>query len=370
MISNEKGLILHPDGSLEIFDEKHLIRGRMIRSTDLTTQDPGVPLSTPQKPISLRDQMSQGFHEWVTGFRQTSLTDMFRFIAESLRTYQSWHYQDIIDPWMVTFPYARYLAEGDKIINRTTGETYTVERVLDDGDQMKSKKVKLKAMSSNAKVPADNCRLLLDAKNMINFHWSYVSADKVQEFATTPDESANPKPFTDTITFGIIRKQPGGTGKPFEGVKEAKPRFRRNSQDSRDGNYVLEENGQFFDSLVEISCWSTTVSRSQDLLEWLEAFVARNTWVWKFNGIQEILYWERREDTKSQILRADAFARPLVLFVRTEEVWIERQRKIKCLDYIINVQGLSTAETVIDPTGFCDDITFVINDRDTINPSG
>ena len=89
---------MRSDGSLEVFDEKQLIGGTMRRSTDETEQDPGVPRRSPDKDMSIRDRMSLERINQYMGGRSANLTDFFAFIDETLKTYQSWHYSDFVDP--------------------------------------------------------------------------------------------------------------------------------------------------------------------------------------------------------------------------------------------------------------------------------
>jgi PAS domain-containing protein len=355
---------MHADRSLEVFDEKVLIAQQMIRTEDTSRQGFGVPVVAFSELLDNREAASLSFNEYTTRMATTSLTHLFYFIEENLKTYQSWHYQDVIDSWVVTFPFARYLEEGDKIINRTTGETYLIERVIDDKMQKRTKSVKLKPDSTGADSPKTGHRLLLEESNMINFEWGYIGTDNVSSYKDNPNGQSNPKPFTDTVTFGIIRKRPGGSGRPFEGTTQSKPRFRGTAED-KDDAFAIQESSQQFDSLVELTSWSTSVSRANDLVDWFETFFNRNRWIWLYNGIRQVLYWERVGETLTKAARSDVFGRPLQIFVRTEEIWMERVRTINCLEYVVNVQGQRVIK-IADPSGVCDNESITINDGNSI----
>ena len=266
--------------------------------------------------------------------RSASLDDVTTYIYQSLVDYQSKWNTTRISAWTVTFPYARDLRVGNKIRNSTTGEYYTIDSIIDAAQHT----VRL----SGTVAPSSSNRLELAEENMINFVSAY------------PQIYAEPQTWKDTITYRVLRREPGTLqSHPFDGRKEIKPRVRQTIVDPDYPDHHIQIMGQWFDNLIQFDCWSVTNNGADSLISWFEDFLFRYTWVWKKNGVQEILYMDRGIDTEVTKWRDDIVNRTLVYYFRTEKIVPIRTHDFTQIDLYV---GLSS-ELYFAPSGY-------------INPSG
>lgn len=266
--------------------------------------------------------------------RSASLDDVTTYIYQSLVDYQSKWNTTRISAWTVTFPYARDLRVGNKIRNSTTGEYYTIDSIIDAAQHT----VRL----SGTVAPSSSNRLELAEENMINFVSAY------------PQIYAEPQTWKDTITYRVLRREPGTLqSHPFDGRKEIKPRVRQTIVDPDYPDHHIQIMGQWFDNLIQFDCWSVTNNGADSLISWFEDFLFRYTWVWKKNGVQEILYMDRGIDTEVTKWRDDIVNRTLVYYFRTEKIVPIRTHDFTQIDLYV---GLAS-EIAPPPSGY-------------LNPSG
>ena len=233
--------------------------------------------------------------------RAASLDDVTTYIYQSLVDYQGKWNTTGISAWTVSFPYARDLRVGNKIRNLNTGEYYTIDSVIDVAQHT----VRL----SGTVAPSSSDRLQLAEENMINFVSAY------------PQVYVEPQTWKDTITYRVLRREPGTVqSHPFDGKKEIKPRVRQTIVDPDYPDHHIQIMGQWFDNLIQFDCWSVTNNGADSLISWFEDFLFRYTWVWKKNGVQEILYMDRGIDTEVTKWRDDIVNRTLVYYFRTEKI--------------------------------------------------
>lgn len=256
--------------------------------------------------------------------RNASLIQLTTYIYQSLIDFQGkWEASDRTS-WIITMTNARYLKAGDRIKNITTGEIYTISKVLD-------RRSKLIRLSTGKVAPATGDVLELANDNMVNFVSGYPLEYK--------DKIAWDD-WVDTITFRIKRKEPGTIGKhPFDPPTEIKPRVReiRVDPDYNDSHITIL--GQWFDVLIQFDCWSKTNNRSDDLIEWFEDFMYQYVWVWKKNGVNEILYWMRTQDEQVSKWRNDLATRNVLYYFRTEKIVIIREHDFKQIDLYLEMSN-------------------------------
>ena len=254
--------------------------------------------------------------------RNASLRDIATYIYQSLIDFQGkWEASDRT-VWIITMPNARYLKSGDKIKNKTTGEVYTIDAVLNNRE-------KLIRLTTGTTAPATGDVLELTDDNMVNFVSGYPMEYKEK---TAWDD------WVDTITFRVKRKEPGTIGKhPFDPPTEIKPRTRDYIADPDYPDCHIHILGQWFDVLIQFDCWSKYNNRVDGLIEWFEDFMYKYTWVWKKNGVNEILYWMRKEDEEISKWRNDLAFRSVIYYFRTETITTLREYDLKQIDLYLQV---------------------------------
>lgn len=140
--------------------------------------------------------------------------------------------------------------------------------------------------------------------------------------------------FPSTITYQIIRREPGTIGNhPFDPRKIIKPTYREVLP--RDDEYI-QLWGQWFDNLIQLDCWSTSNGEADQLIEWLEEFLLKYTFYFKEMGVQEMYYfrggrftWGTTEEEAMVRWRNRFKVRSMTYYVRTEKLWYKDLYKIR-----------------------------------------
>ena len=81
------------------------------------------------------------------------------------------------------------------------------------------------------------------------------------------------------------------------------------------------------------------------MVDWFEDFMYKYTWVWKKNGVNEILYWMRNQDIEVSKWRNDIAVRSVTFYFRTEKIVTIKEYDFKQIDMYL---GSSNAL----PSGF------------------
>lgn len=295
---------MRPDGTLECFDEIWY-----------ASQDPAFQL----KAEATGDRLRAG---------NVSLTGFYDMIQEALIIFQSFFLRVEERPWTICFPFARpdSIAEGKEIRNLTKDVTYKVENVVTNDAAAPSGIVTLTGRTP----PERGDRLRLPDDVLVRFTTAFPRSN-AQSFQF--DESHNLKEDTgswfDTITYLLLRREPASTDKrPFGGAKEAKRRFRSTFVDPFDEGFTVQVFGQRFDNIIQFDAWAKTMSGARDLIDWFTEFMDLFTWVFKWNGVQELLYWQQNVDELATRWRNDIVNQTLQYYVRTESVTSETLRRM------------------------------------------
>ncbi len=260
--------------------------------------------------------------------RNASLGDITRYIYQSLIDFQGKWELSNINSNAIRFPNARYLNQGDTIINKTLGEFYRIIEILDKRRNV----VRISAKN----MPNTNDVLELTNDNMVNF---------VSDYSQEYKQKARNE-WVDTITFTVNRKEPGTIGKhPFDPPSEIKPRVREYRIDEENPDSHIRISGQWFDNLIQFDCWSKTNNRADSLIEWFEDFMFKYTWVWKKNGVNEMLYWMRKQDEFVKKWRNDLAVRSLLYYFKTEKIIVIREHDFKQIDIYLELNNAT-------PSGF------------------
>jgi hypothetical protein len=259
--------------------------------------------------------------------RNASLNQITTYIYQSLLDFQGkWNPSDRGD-YIISFPNARYLAVNDKIVNLTTKKTYVIVELISEAGN--GGMVRLNTFGSLP--PADGDLLALEEKNTVNFESSYSRYYQDKPIAD----------WRDTVIYRVKRREPGTIGKhPFDPPTEIKPRIRENRVDPDHLDCHILVMGQWFDNLIQFDCWSKFNNRADDLIEWFEDFMYKYTWVWKKNGVNEILYWMRNVDTESSKWRNDLAVRTVLYYFKTEKIVTIKEHDFKQIDMYLSLEQL------------------------------
>ena len=259
------------------------------------------PILTPNTP---KDFMRRGD-------RNATLNNITTYIEQSLLDYQGKWYTSPRGSSYIRLPYARYLAVGDKISNNTKSSVYLIAEVVVPKNQIVEEGGLVRLNLQGALPPTDGDILALEEKNTINFQSSYSRLIQNTPVAL----------WRDTVVYRVKRREPGTTGhRAFEPPSELKPRVREIKPDPDHPGSHIKILGQWFDNIIRFDCWSVLNNRADDLIEWFEDFMFKYTWVWKKNGVNEILYWMRAEDEESSQWRNDLAVRCVNYYFRTEKI--------------------------------------------------
>jgi hypothetical protein len=259
--------------------------------------------------------------------RNASLNQITTYIYQSLLDFQGKWEDPGRGEGIISMPNARYLAVGDKITNLTTGKTYVINEVIAEAG--KGGIVRLNTFGALA--PTGDDALTLETRNMIIFESSYSRyyLDKAVE------------DWRDMVVYRVKRREPGTIGKhPFDPPTEIKPRVRESREDTDHPGCHVIITGQWFDNLIQFDCWSKFNNRADDLVEWFEDFMYKYTWVWKKNGVNEILYWMRNIDTESSRWRNDLAVRTVTYYFRTEKIVTIKEYDFRQIDLYLGLDNV------------------------------
>ena len=306
---------------------------------------------TTDKEIFLRSDRSKSD-------RSAGIQDLYDMISVLLEKYQMYFVPSTKNPFLLAFPFMIVEPKiGDKIRNLDTDEIYTVKYVPRTRDNKFYGSVLLE---TGANGPKEGQKLRYvnpggvgDAeRKLVDFFHAYPlsSANSVEDNAGDRG-MAQSEPFVPTVVVEMRRQEPGTVGKrPFDMMKEAKPRVRETYKHPDDPlNYSVQVRGQWYDNILRFTCYDKTNFGAERLISWFNDFLYKYAWVIKKNGIQEMLYWQRRADENISTWRDDIVGYPVEWYFRTEEHTIEVIHNITEID--INNRLARNEMGVTPPTG-------------------
>ncbi len=198
-------------------------------------------------------------------------------------------------------------------------------------------------------------------RNRIRFMHAYPKGLS-QTYVFNPDGNLKQEdaPWVDSITWDVVRKEPGSLGKsPFREPREHKPRHREYEFiPADDCDYLQAKIGQVFDSIVQFDFWAQSNVRASILVDWFHNFLDLYRWVFMINGIKQVWYWRQTADALVTRWRNDIVSRSLQVYIQTERVHsfpVRRLRSIEaCIEVLTRKEDLQTRPAGIDPTGCVD----------------
>ena len=269
-----------------------------------------------------------------------SLEEAMELLARLLRQYQAKFYVSTQDKRMVWLPFAFIRPNVGAVGRMDDGSYFEVVELIDnpttgDWDGW---------LLLNAEVQQDGHFRLEDEKYLVRF-----THDAPREDVGSAGESMESlegakavslPPMRPTITWVVVRREPGSVDRqPFGGRRERQPRIREYLRVNNYSGQLLEVRGQFFDNMVEFSCWTQDHYSAGRLLSWFEHFMHLHTWVLKRRGVSQVWYWERMRDSVITRWRQDLVSRTVRYYVRTEQLEAVWQPEITDIEISAQVTG-------------------------------
>jgi len=278
--------------------------------------------------------------------RDCVIEDFLDMVDLGLKGYQS-YWQSISESnrFMIRFPFARYLEEGDKVLNLTTNAVYTIGQVHSDVDEHS---VTLEA-HSGATAPVhgtDVLRLDFDNAKHVKFLHAYPASDDINRYYTEEEIQRNAtEAFMDHICYKVHDYSPGGREFFRSGVKQLVPQ-RREERANPLTNKMETVFGQHFDSEVYFQCWTPTNEATSRLARWFRTFMRRYRNIFKENGVVDVLFLQQGPEYNVTRWRNDIVGTTCVYGVRTEELYSTEDVLLKELK-IAFMQGNGNYEQVL-----------------------
>jgi hypothetical protein len=273
--------------------------------------------------------------------RSANIQDLYDMISVLLEKYQMYFIPSAKNPFLLVFPFMLVAPKiGDKIRNLTTDDVYIVKYIPKGKDNRFYGSVLLEIGKTKPLESHDLRFINADGigdteKKLVDFYHAYpLSAASPLEDNSGDRGVSQAEPFVPTVVVELRRQEPGTVGKrPFDMVKEAKPRIRETYKHPDDPvNYSIQVRGQWYDNILRFTCFDKTSFGAERLISWFNNFLYKYAWVIKINGIQEMLYWQRRADQNVQVWRNDIVGYPVEWYFRTEEHTIEVIHNITKID--------------------------------------
>jgi len=290
--------------------------------------------------------------------RSANVQDIYDMIDKLLPKYQMYFTVSKKNPFLVIFPFMIVEPKpGDRIRNINTSEIYKVRYVPRTPDNKFYGAILLETGTTG---PKDSQNLEFvnpdgvgsEAAKLVRFLHAYPDTPGIDISDSSGDIGASQaEPFTPVISVELMRQEPGTVGKrPFDMMKEVKPRIRETYKHPDDPhNYSIQVRGQWYDNILRFTCYSATHFGAEKLINWFNDFLYKYAWVLKKNGVQELLYWQRRSDQKIQVWRDDIVGYTVEWYFRTEEQTVEVVHNVTSINLSSRIAWSDSA--VSPPTG-------------------
>lgn len=137
------------------------------------------------------------------------------------------------------------------------------------------------------------------------------------------EEEVDKAAESETITFSLVRREPGsfGQGPPFQSkVKNLRPRLRELGTDPENPGYRQMVTGYWFDNVVRLTCWARTNKAANARARWLESLMEDYNWWFVIQGVPRVIYWGENADIVTVIDNNKWYGRPIDYYVKTEKL--------------------------------------------------
>jgi len=258
-----------------------------------------------------------------------------------MRKHQLSYVPNKTDKRLILLPFAFIEPQkGQKIINTTTKEVYTIDQIIKNPNTNQwNGLVKLDLINAPS-IEARHSLQYLDSDNYIKFDHEFPDVLLNVPRANLEGELKNLPPIVPTITWSLKTVEPGGIGKAFDSRKELKPRLRESTKDPYVSGHTVEIWGQWFDNIVQFDAWTSGFKASERLLSWMEQFLKLYTGYLREQGVNQMFFWRRHEDTQLSSWRQQMPVKSTQFYFRTEEIEAVYQRDILKIDVSIGTEGV------------------------------
>jgi len=171
-----------------------------------------------------------------------------------------------------------------------------------------------------------------------------VKEKQIDENIKTPIEiieAVNPEEFNgEIITFHLKSRRPGvfGKGEPMSDVppKAYRAVYRGSEPDKVNPGYSKMTFSLFYDNIIEITCWAGTNKQANYRALWFEELMNEYIWLFKLNGLIQVLYLGREEDVTESGM--GIHGRPLRYYVRSERIFSVSEKNVD--KYILKLKPM------------------------------
>jgi len=251
-----------------------------------------------------------------------SLAQSMDLISDLLRIYQNYYVPNTYEPNVLLFRHMfREPKEGDRILNVSTEETYTVDQVIRNPQTNKWEGI----VKINSTKPPDLIgRDLLEFKqdhNYVDFDHAYRLATPNEVSTNSSGDGLSPPPMRPIVSWFLARQEPGArSGKAFGPFWEIKPTLRETLKDPLVSGYTVTVYGQYFDNIVQFDALYIDNKSAEALVEWFSQFLYSHRGVLRRCGVANLHFERRLEDATDQRWRQPIWKRSLQWYFRTEQL--------------------------------------------------
>lgn len=156
-------------------------------------------------------------------------------------------------------------------------------------------------------------------KALIDYQSRLGSPNLVKLSWEEPDEILD----TEIISISLLSREPGrfDQGAPLEGsVKQLKPVLRESKSDPNNPGYKKAILGKWNDNVVRFTCWAKTNKEAIQRSFWFEDFMNKYNWFFVISGVPRVIFYKQAEDTVINNQGKKLYGRPLIFYVKTEEI--------------------------------------------------
>jgi hypothetical protein len=172
-------------------------------------------------------------------------------------------------------------------------------------------------------------------RQALNDYEKRASVPDDQRILFTEEEPQDIEARSEAITFGLVKRQPGGFGQgpPMTAqVKNLKHMLREIGNDPSNPGYRSIVVGYWHDNQIRFTCWAKTNKAANARAVWFENFMEEYTWWFTAQGVARVIYQGQGSDISAVVNNNRWFGRPLEYYVKTESLKVFSE---KTLDEVI-----------------------------------
>lgn len=269
-----------------------------------------------------------------------SISEAMDLMALYLRRYQVSYIPNRMDKHLVMFPFMFIEpASGQQIRNVSTGEVYTIDQVVKNPSTGKWEGLLRLDLETGPSIEKGHKLEYLNFDNYVKFEHEFPSSIPNLLGANSNRELQTVTPMTPTVTWSLKVVEPGSFGKPFSSDKQWKSVLKEATKDPYKPGFTVEVYGQPFDNIIQFNSWSHDGRTSELLINWIDQFLRLYTGPLRQQGIQQMFFWKREQDSVNTTWRQTYNVRNSQWYFRTEELEAVYQRDILKVDVTLGTDN-------------------------------